>query len=205
MKADDLRFRAASVNDPIYEWSQYEDKDAKCLLTKNNILELENKNPNIIPFALMDLPVSLSEDDFTVNLIMGKTSIKSDSSFGIVFNYKNDRNFTILKFNEKHIDLKDCENGNYSLIKSRFYKINSFYDDLINSDIEYKSDKDNILVTIERKNGKLQFLINGLYICSLNNYEIKYPTLGFAAIGKNKLSIYGLEFAKADSIDTEEE
>lgn len=204
MKAQDLSFKAASVNDPMYEWSQYDEKDMKAVLTKDNTLELENKNPTMVALAFMELPISLNDDDFTVNLLMGKASIKSDGTFGIIFNYKNDRNYTMLKFNEKQMTIYDCESGNLAVIKKVIYKINNFNDEFIKSDLEYKSDKNNILVSIERKNGKLQFYINGLYICSLKNYEIKYPTFGFASFGKNKLSIYGLEFAKGDSMETEE-
>lgn len=204
MKAEDLIFKAASVTDPMYEWSQYDEKDMKAVLTKDNALELENNNPTKVALAFMELPISLHEDDFTVNLLLGKVYIKSDSTFGIIFNYKNDRNYTMLKFDEKQVTIYDCENGSLAVIKRVIYKINNFNDEFIKSDLDYKSDKNNILVSIERKNGKLQFYINGLYICSLKNYEIKFPTFGFASFGKNKLSIYGLEFAKADSIDTEE-
>lgn len=212
MKAEEMNFKAASVSDPMYEWSQYEEKEMSSILTKDNILELENKNPNTAALAFMELPMSLNDDDFVVNLLIGKTSIKSDgsfiksdSSFGVIFNYKNDRNYTMLKFDEKQMTIYECESGNIAVIKRVIYKINKFYDELIHSDLDYKSDKSNILVSIERKNGKIQFAINGLYICSLKNYEIQYPTFGVASIGKNKLSIYGLEFAKAYSIDREEE
>ncbi|MCH5327167.1 MAG: hypothetical protein J1E29_08210, partial [Duncaniella sp.] len=156
MKAEEMNFKAASVSDPMYEWSQYEEKEMSSILTKDNVLELENKNPNTAALAFMELPMSLNDDDFVVNLLIGKTSIKSDgsfiksdSSFGIIFNYKNDRNYTMLKFDEKQVTIYDCENGSLAVIKRVIYKINNFNDEFIKSDLDYKSDKNNILVSIE--------------------------------------------------------
>lgn len=202
--AEDLRFKSASVWDPIFEWSQYNEKDGKSVLLKDNTLLLQNDNPTNVTVSFMELPISLDEDDFTVNLLMAKTSIKDDRSFGIIFNYKNERNYTMLRFGEKQVTLYECERGEIAVIKRSIYKVNSFYDDLIKSDLEYKSDINNIVISIERKNGKIQFSINGLYICSLKNYTINYPNFGFAVFGNNKINIYGLEFAKADASDREE-
>ncbi|MDE6513965.1 MAG: hypothetical protein K2L05_07270 [Muribaculaceae bacterium] len=199
-----MRFKAASVADPMFEWTQYSEKDKSSLLSKNNSLILENKTIDGAAISFMELPVSLNDEDFIVNLLMSKSDIKEDKSFGIIFNYKNERNYAFLKFGEKQVSIIECEKGEIAVNKRVIYKINSFNDDLIHSDLEYSSDKNNIVVTIERKNGKLEFSLNGIYLCSLKNYKIEYPTFGFVAIGKNKLDIYGLEFAKEDAKETEE-
>lgn len=203
-KADDLYFKAASVNDPSYEWTQYEEGDISATLTKNNTLELVNKNGVVGAISIMELPFSIDDEDFVVNLVMGKTEIKNDKNFGVIFNYKNDKNFAMLRFGEKQISLIECERGEYAVVKRSIYKVNSFYNDLIHSDLEYKADKNNLVITIERKNGKLMFYLNGLYLCSLKNYKFEYPTFGFVAFGKNKLNIYGLEYAKSEAQETEE-
>lgn len=188
----------------MYEWSQYDEKEKSSKLTKNNSLELENKSLVSGAITYMELPYSLNDDDFVVNLLMGKTSIKSDKTFGILFNYKNERNYALLRFDEKQASIIECEKGEAAVVKRTLYKVNDFTSDLIKSDLEYIADKNNIVVTIERKNTKLSFYINGVYICSMQNYKIEYPTFGFVAIGKNTLNVFGLEFAKASTEDTEE-
>lgn len=204
VSAQDLRFKSASVTDPMYEWSQYEDKEMTATLNKNNTLTLENKGTTFAALTYMELPVSLYDDDFVVTLMIGKTHISADKTFGVVFNYKNDKNYTLVEFDTKHATIIECERGVPAVVKRTIYKINKFDSSVIKSDLEYKRDKDNIAVTIERKNGKLSFSINGLYICSLKNYKIEYPTFGVMAIGKNRVDVFGLEYAKADSDDSEE-
>lgn len=205
-KADELRFKAAAVDDPLYEWMQYDEKEARCMLTKENILELDNRDPQSgAALTYTELPINMKDDEFRVNMVLAPVKISADHKVGVVFDFEDDRNLRYIVLDDKQFYIYSIRNGERALIKKGLYKISPFSSSFIQSDLNVKGNKDNIMISLEKKNGKLTFMVNDLPMGTLKNIELNHPAFGFTAIGKTKLKVYGLEYAKESPEDREME
>jgi len=181
----DLEFR--SVCDTEYEWSQFDEKKSKAIIEKER-LTIESKDDGQISYSVCEVPVNMRSDDFLVALKMSPESIDDKKPFGLIYDFKNDANFKAIVFLKKSFQIIECTDNEKYVVKKGLYK---------------GKGKD-FIISIMRKNNKLTFTLNDMYLTSQSNSELNYPVFGFVILNKGKL--YGKEIAlkKVHAKDSEE-
>ena len=199
----DIRFKPVAVSDPMYEWMQYDENDMSCKL-KKDALVMENKSEKLMAYTFTEIPVNVAEEDFVVSMAMLPSEISDDKPVGVIFNYRNEKNYDMMTLGEKNFYVSECIGGEKALIVKGLYKILPFGSDMLECELGVKGDKKTVVLTLKKDGGKLNILVNGLPMCSVKNKKLEYPTFGFIVGNKGKLVVYGLEYGRVIADETEE-
>ena len=168
------------ISDPDFEWTQFDNKKAKCQF-KKNALELECHKVGEYACTCTELDI----DPNTVNLIMTfqieVDKLDDTHRCGIVFDYKNIKNFQTLCFGKKQFALLSYEDGDEAVVKEGLYKLDN---------------KKKLVVTLMKKGKRLEFFVGNQYLplTSLKNCEIRNPSVGFYVENVTKIKITGLGY-----------
>jgi len=175
-----------SVTDPTLEWSQYDEKESKCIL-KSDGLQLESKKDNIAAITTCELPININ-DDFRVDLKMKPQDLNEKHPCGVILDFENDNNYLMLLLEKKNFRLVRCSDGKQSVIQKGMYKFKG-------KEIE---------VTIERRGDIISFSINELPVVSRKNLKLEYPGFGFVIGNKGKLVCLGVSYKSIINQSAEE-
>lgn len=170
-----------SCADPEYDWSQYDEKTGKALVTKKG-LELESKANGFYCMSFCELPIAMQFDNFAVRFIMTPKEISDAKPFGIVYDVENEANYRMLLVMKKSFQVITVTDGKSAIVKKGVYKANN------------KSKQTEI--DLVRQNDKLYFFINGLELLKLSSPKMENPTFGFVVAPKTKLSCNAIGYKK---------
>lgn len=191
-----------SVDDPSAMWTQYEEKNAKALLRKN-ILLLESKNDGTSVVSCTEFPLNPKDEDFVAEFIFQPLEWGEDKSVGIVFDYKNERNYSLISLSKKSFLYQTCEKGEFSVIKRGVYKLvgRKFQK---SSPIPFLADKNVYDVKLIKQHGTMYLLINDVEMARFKNIEINEPSMGFYAGPRSKLAAFGISYSVVSYDENEE-
>lgn len=175
-----------AAGDPSLEWSQFDEKNSKCMLTGKG-LELESRKDKSSAITTCELPFNI-KDDFRVDLTFKTNGLDDSRLCGIVFDFENDSNYSMLLFGKKNFQLLRCSKGDISVIHKGLFK-----------------SKNKVLdVTVEQAGNKLSFALDGMNLMTRRNVTLQYPVFGFITCDKSKLLGQGIRW-KSVIRETEEE
>ncbi len=194
------------ISDPELLWNQFEEKGTKSVIEKGRLI-LESKKDQQPVISCAEFLFNPEEEDFFAEFIFKPSEIKDRPSFGIVFDYKNEKNFSVITFGKKGYIYTTCEKGEYSIVKRGIYKLAPRKKKI--SDEEYTSALNSILkdknvfdVSLVQAKGQLYLVINDVEIARFKGVRITNPNMGFLIDGKSKLEAYAVLFS---TISYEEE
>ena len=187
------------TNDPQYLWSQFKEKKTSAVIDKEKLrLESKQEEQSVISYAEFDF--NPETQDFIFEYVFKPSEINDEMPFGIIFDLKNEDNYSLITFAKKSFLYQVCEKGEFSVVKRGTYKRSS--NKRLFEDEEYKEelkailkDKDVFDVTIVKEQGKLILLVNNVEIASFKNVNITYPNMGFYIGSKMKLDAYCVLFS----------
>lgn len=210
------------VSDTELEWTQFDEKDGKAIIDKE-VLKLESKHKEKFTVSCADFQLRPQDEDFIADFIFKPENVNDDNPFGIVFDFKNDRNYSLITFGKKNYTLYTCEKGELAVAKRGIYKLisrgkedirfskNLTDDSTPDSTDDYASMLSSLLkdkkvweVTLMKERGFLVIFINGIEIARFSNLTLTNPGMGFYAGPKTKLEAYGVRYSPI-SYDNEEE
>lgn len=197
-----------SVSDPDLYWSQFDDKGNKAILGDNMLLVESKKEEQAISCA--EFFFNPAEDDFIAEFLFQPSGVKDDKSFGIVFDYKNEKNFSLVSFTKKGFIYQVCEKGDFSIIRRGMYKLvprkkkieTAENANLLNAILSNNKVFD---VTIIKEQGQLYLLLNDVEIARLKNVKIASPNMGFFVENKMKITAYAVGFTTISHNDDSQE
>lgn len=197
------------IADPEYLWTQYEEKNEKVILDKN-VLRLEAKQEGLKVISCAEFFLNTETEDFIFEFVFKPSEVNDKNNFGIVFDYKNENNFSLITFNKKGYMYSTCEKGELSVVKRGVYKLSPRKK--IIADEEYAEELRAILknknvydVTLVQQQGKLFLLVNDVEIMSLKNVKITSPNMGFYVGSKMKLDAYCVLYSTISYDDDHQE
>lgn len=161
-----------SVSDPQLEWSQYDEKEARAILTSKG-LEIESKKDGRFAYSICELPMNMDVDDFRVDFVMTPSNIDDKHLFGFVFDFENENNFSAVLLGKKNFQIVRFEKGEGSVVHKGMYKLNS---------------KKNIPLALERRGDKIAVAVNDLPLTFRKYKKIENPVFGFIIMDKGKLT-----------------
>lgn len=162
--------KSVDISDPLYEWSEMDSKLAKVQLTSGGLL-LESKKDEITAFSIAELPISLEENsEFVFGATFTGVKPNENKSVGLIFDYEDARNYKGIAVFKKQFNYFVVKDGIATPIKTGLVKM-----------------KGNVLTLLMvRKNGKIEFLLDGLEICTAKRVSITSPIFGMFVQGKMK-------------------
>lgn len=182
------------TNDPQYFWTQFEEKKTRVVIDENKLrLESKEEGKSVITYAEFDFKPETQ--DFIFEYVFKPSELNDKKPFGIVFDLKNEDNYSLITFSKKGFLYQVCERGVFSIVKRGSYKRSSnkrFFEDEEYAE-ELKSflkDKNMFDVTIVKEQGKIFLLVNNVEIATFKNIKITYPNMGFYIGTKMKLDAY---------------
>ena len=199
----------APVNDPEYFWTQYKEKKSSVTVDKNK-LQLESKEDGLSVVSCAEFEINPETEDFVFEYIFKPSEVDDKKPFGIVFDYKNENNYSLITFSKKGFIYQVCEKGEFSMVKRGTYKLSS--NKKVFKDEEYAGDLKSILkdrdvfdVTIIKQQGKFFLLVNDVEIAAFKNIKITNPDMGFYIGAKMKLDAYCVLYSSIYYGDEESE
>lgn len=195
----EYELKYAPVNDPEYFWTQFKEKKASVVVDKDK-LRLESKKEGLSVVSCAEFDINTEEEDFIFEYVFKPSEVDDNKPFGIVFDYKNENNYSLITFAEKGFMYQVCEKGEFSVVKRGTYKMSSRKKDF--QDEEYSSelksilkDKDVFDVTIVKQQGKFYLLVNDLEVARFKNVNITSSNMGFYIGTEMKLDAYCVLFS----------
>lgn len=161
-----------SVSDPQLEWSQYEEKDGKAILTGKGLL-LECKKDGFAAFSVCELPLNLDVDDFRVDFTLTPESIDDNHPYGVIFDFGNNKNYNAVVFGKKNYQILNVEKGETSVVYKGMYKLKN---------------KKNIVVSLERVGDRIEVAVESLPLTARKLRKMENPSFGFIVMNKGKLT-----------------
>lgn len=179
------------VISPDFEWGQFDNSLSKCRF-KKDFLELECRKNKEIACTCTELDFDPKSTNFILTYQMETDAFDDKHKVGIVFDYKNIKNFQALCFGKKQFSLLSYENGDQAVVKEGLYKLDT---------------KNKLMVTIKKKGKRLDIYLGTQYLplTSLKNTEFSNPQVGFFVENATKLKITGFGYRIITQGDSEEE
>lgn len=177
-----------NVSDPEYDWSQSHDKKISVEIN-NEGLVLSSKEDDGMAFTIAELPIDIEENNefmFGVTLIGPK--IDDKKNLGLIFDYENARNYKGIAIYKKQFDYFVVKDGTLSSVKTGLVKIKG----------------NTYTITMERKNGKVEFKLNDLELCVLKKVSITNAMFGAYIKGKMKAIMPIFYMYNAEREDSEQ-
>lgn len=196
------------VADPEYLWTQYEEKNEKVILDKN-VLRLESKQDGKSVLSCAEFFLNTETEDFIFEFIFKPSEVNDKNNFGIVLDYKNEKNYSLITFNKKGYMYSICEKGELSAVKRGMYKLSprkkTFEDEEYAVELQkILKDKNVYDITLIQQQGKLILLVNDVEIMSMKNIKITNPNMGFYVGSKMKLDAYCVLYSTISYDDNNE-
>lgn len=180
--------------DPQYYWTQFKEKKASVVVDKHKLqLESKEEGKSVITYAEFDF--NPETQDFIFEYVFKPSELDDDMPFGIVFDLKNEDNYSLITFSKKGFLYQVCEKGEFSIVRRGTYKRASnkrlFEDEEYAEELKsILKDKDMFDVTIVKEQGKFFLLVNNVEIATFKNIKISNPNMGFYIGTKMKLDAY---------------
>lgn len=176
------------VSDPEYDWSQTDSKKMKVEL-KNEVLMLASKENDGVAYTIAELPIDIEEgSEFMFGVTLLAPKLDDKKSLGIIFDYEDARNYKALAIYKKQFDYFVVKDGTVSSVKTGLVKM--------------KGNTYTIVMT--RENGKVEFKLNDLEICTLKKVSITNAMFGAFIHGKMKATMPCFYMHNADREETEQ-
>ena len=168
------------ISSPDFEWGQFDSKKARCRF-KKNALELECRVNGDYACTYTELELDPINVDFILSFQMEVDKLDDNHCFGIVFDYKNLKNFKALCFGKKQFAVVTYEDGDRAIVKEGLYKLDN---------------KKEPMITLKKKGKRLDFYVGNQYLSltTLKNCEITSPSIGFYVENVTKISATGLGY-----------
>lgn len=166
-----------AINDPQYEWSQYDDKFGKSEL-KDEFLELEAKKDDIYAVTATEIPFFSPETPFIFGVWLKEADINDEKGVGIVFDVADNRNYKTIMVTKKNYMYTTCKDGVTSIAKRGLVK----------------HGKSGINMIIRLGNGKMHFYLNGLEQATVNKVTAESQNFGVIVSPKGKCKIAAYTF-----------
>ena len=164
-----------AINDPQYEWSQYDDKLGKSEL-KDDYLQLESKKDETPALAVTEISYFNPDTPFLFGVWLKEADINDEKGVGIVFDYADNRNYKSILIAKKNYMYTVCKDVMTSIVKRGLVK----------------HGKTGINMIIRLDGGKMYFYLNGLEQATVN--KVSAENLNFGVIvspkGKCKVAAY---------------
>lgn len=164
-----------AINDPQYEWSQYDDKFGKSEL-KDDYLQIESKKDETPALAVTEISYFNPDTPFLFGVWLKEADINDEKGVGIVFDYADNRNYKSILVAKKNYMYTVCKDGVTSIVKRGLVK----------------HGKSGINMIIRLDGGKMYFYLNGLEQATVN--KVSAENLNFGVIvspkGKCKVAAY---------------
>lgn len=163
------------VNSPEYEWSQFDSKVGKALLTESG-LQVESKVNGGAVLSTVELDFDPASD-FTFGLLM--TAKPEDNKYvGVVFDYQNNRNYKVLSVSKKQFVYYTVDNGAMAVVKQGLVKTGKLIVD----------------IKLAKKGDKIGVTLNGIEAATLKNIKLSSPNCGIIVEGKYKVMLSNFYF-----------
>ncbi|MDE5800118.1 MAG: hypothetical protein K2H74_03725 [Paramuribaculum sp.] len=176
------------VSDPAYDWTQTDSKKIKVEI-KGDGLVMESKEEDGVAFTIAELPIDIEEgSEFMFGVTLLGPKLDDKKSLGIIFDYEDARNYKALAIYKKQFDYFVVKDGTVSSVKTGLVKM--------------KGNTYTIVMT--RENGKVEFKLNDLEICTLKKVSITNAMFGAFIHGKMKALMPCFYMHNADHEDTEQ-
>ncbi len=157
-------------SDPEFDWSQFDEKYGKALVTKKGF-ELESRKNDMYCITYFEAEkLNLESDDFIIRFIMTPKKISNDKPFGIIYDVENEKNYKALLLFEKNFQRIKVYDGQFAIEKKDIYK--------------RLSKQKSIEVDLVMERGKLHCIINKLELDIIKNKKLTNPQFGFI-VGPN--------------------
>lgn len=170
--------RLISFDNPDYEWSQFDTKEAKAILKGNGLL-LESSKSDRIVLSVAEFPIDLDNPEFSYKVIFTSANLGDNKYVGLVFDYLNDRNYKAVMVDKKTFIYFTVEKGETSIVKQGLVKSGKFAS----------------LISISLQGQKMEIKLNDLEVSAINRVKITSPILGVMISGKMKAFCSGFYFA----------
>lgn len=170
------------VDDPAYEWSQFEDKKGKAIM-KQGMLLIESKDDKGSVASMVEL-----DQDPTANfvfLVALSAKPEENAEVGVVFDYKDNRNFKALLFSKKNFVYETVNGGEVSIVKQGFVK----------------PGKEISVIQMDRNGDKVDVYLNGMDVTTLKRVDFETTNFGVIVGGKYKVLVRGFCYKSLDSGD----
>lgn len=169
-QSDDIFFE---ISDPLYEWSEIDSKLAKVQLTSNGLL-LESKTDNGVAFSIAELPINLEENSaFVFGAIFTGVKLNEKKMVGLIFDYEDGRNYKGIAVSKKQFEYFVVKDGVSTPVKTGLVKMKG----------------DILALYMARHDGKVEFYLNDLEICTVKRISITSPMFGVFVQGKMKAMV----------------
>lgn len=167
------------MGDMQYEWSEHKTKTSSALLDKKGLV-VESKEGKLSSLAasIVEIPFNVESGNFIFGATFLDVKPSDDFNIGLIFDYKNNRNFKAVRVSKNQYTFIDVTDGEISEDKTGLVK--------------YKSK--NLALVIERHDGKIFFYLNGMEFGKLSRGEIVHETFGVFVAGKGKAVIPNYTF-----------
>lgn len=194
LKGGEFDLKYVAVSDPEYLWTQYEEKDEKVVLDRN-VLRLESKQDGLSVISCAEFMFNPEEEDFIFEFVFKPSEVNDKKPFGIVFDYKNESNYSLITFSKKGYMYSVCEKGELSVVKRGMYKLaprkKQFGEEEYAAELQsILKDKNVYDITLVQQQGKLILHVNDVEVVSMKNIKITNPNMGFYIGSKMKLDAY---------------
>lgn len=166
-----------AINDPQYEWSQYDDKFGKSEM-KDNFLELEAKKDDTYGVTVTELPLFTPERPFIFGVWLKEADINDEKGVGIVFDVADNRNYKTIMVTKKNYMYTTCKEGITSIVKRGLIKHGKF----------------GINMMIRLENDKMHFYLNGLEQATVNKVSVENQNFGVIVSPKGKCKLISFSF-----------
>ena len=170
------------ITDPDFEWSQFDNKQARCQF-KKNILELECLKEGMYACTSTELDFDVRNNNFILSFQIDVEKLEDEHCVGIVYDFKNTNNFKALYFGKKQFTFVTIENGNKVVEKEGLYK--------------YKLEKKKgLIITLKKKGRRIDFYLGSQYfpLTTLKQSEITHSNVGFYVENKTGIKITGFGY-----------
>lgn len=170
------------VDDPAYEWSQFDDKKGKAIM-KQGMLLIESKDDKGSVASVVEL-----DQDPAANfafLVVLSAKPEENAEVGVVFDYKDNRNFKAILFSKKNFVYETVNGGEVSIVKQGFVK----------------PGKEISVIQMDRNGDKVDVYLNGMDVTTLKRVDIETTNFGVVVTGKYKASVRGFYYKSLDNGD----
>lgn len=103
--------------DPQYEWSQLDNKKKGKAIIRTEGLILESKEEEGVVSSVVELPVFADTFAFDFGATFTNAKLEEDKAIGLIFNYRNERNYQAISVFKKGFQVEECFDGTISVIK----------------------------------------------------------------------------------------
>ena len=168
------------ISSPEFEWGQFDNDKGECKFRKG-VLELECKDKNSYAFTTTELEFDPTNVDYIIVYQLEPDKIDDSHPFGVIFDYKDAKNFQTLLFGNKQFQLLTYERGEKAVVKEGLYKVKN---------------KKQLQIFLKKKGKRLDFYIGSQYLplTTLRNTTIQHSSIGFYVENKTKVQLTGVGY-----------